>query len=150
MQELKVINSFKEDYEKFSNFCPVLVYYRSLSFPSVEHAYVAGKSLDPMFWRKIAEIPEDKSGKAKRLGRKVKLRENWDVVKLSHMRDLLLQKFQYPSFKNLLFSTGDIELVEGNYWHDNYWGDCYCPKCTDIVGQNQLGKMLMKVREKIK
>ena len=150
MQELKVINSFKKDYEKFSNFYPVLVYYRGLDYPSVEHAFVAGKSIDPMFQRKIAQLPENKAGEAKRLGRKVKLREDWDIFKLGHMRDLLLQKFQYLSFKNLLLSTGDMQLVEGNYWHDNYWGDCYCSKCTDIVGHNQLGKMLMKVREKIK
>ena len=146
MQELEVINKFKDDYEKFSNFHPVLVYYKDINFPSVEHAYAAGKSTDPMFWVKIAKIPEDKAGKAKRLGRKIKLRKDWDMIKLSHMRQLLIQKFQYPSFKELLLLTKNATLIEGNYWHDNYWGDCYCPDCENIVGQNQLGKMLMKVR----
>lgn len=150
MQELEVIDSFKEDYEKFSNFYPVLVYYKDIDFPTVEHAFVAGKRKDPMFWRKIAKIPEDKAGKAKRLGRKVKLRKDWNIIKLSHMRKLLNQKFQYPSFKKLLLSTGDAQLIEGNYWHDNYWGDCYCEECVNIIGQNQLGKMLMKVRNLIK
>jgi len=150
MQKLEVINKFKDDYEKFSNFYPVLVYYKNINFPSVEHAFVAGKSTDSMFWWKISKLPEDKAGKAKRLGRKVKLREDWDMIKLSHMKKLLTQKFSYPSFKKLLLSTGNAQIIEGNYWHDNYWGDCYCPKCTNIIGQNQLGKMLMKVKGKIK
>ncbi len=150
MQKLGVIDKFKDDYGQFSNFYPVLVYYKGIHFPTVEHAYVAGKSTDPIFWMKIAQIPEDKAGKAKRLGRKIKLRKDWDIVKLSHMRQLLLQKFSYPSLKELLLSTMNIILIEGNNWHDNYWGDCHCPDCENIIGQNQLGKMLMKIRGKIK
>jgi len=150
MQELKVINEFKNDYEMFSNFYPVSIYYLGYYFPSVEHAFVASKSDNPMFWYKIAQIPEDQAGKAKRFGRKVKLRKNWDMLKLSYMKRLLMQKFSYHRFKELLLSTGDAILIEGNYWHDNYWGDCYCPKCANIVGQNQHGKMLMKVRDIIK
>lgn len=150
MQELKVINEFKNDYEMFSNFYPVSIYYSLINFPSVEHAYVASKREDPMFRYKIAQIPKDKAGKAKRFGRKVTLRKNWDMLKLSYMRRFLMQKFSYQKFKELLLSTGDATLIEGNYWHDNYWGDCYCPKCENTVGQNQLGKMLMKVREIIK
>jgi len=87
MPELEVINKFEDEYEKFSNFYPVLVYYKDIVFPSVEHGYVAGKSKDPMFWRKISQLPEDKAGKAKHLGRKIKLRKDWDMLKLYHMRN---------------------------------------------------------------
>ena len=48
----------------------------------------------------------------------------------------------YKGFESMI----DIMLIEGNYWHDNYWGNCLCPKCKEIEGQNQLGKILMKVR----
>lgn len=150
MQKLKVINEFKNDYEMFSNFYPVSIYYSGNNFPSVEHAFVASKSKDPLVWYRVSLIPEDKAGKAKRFGRKMTLRKNWDMLKLSYMKRFLMQKFRYQKFKELLLSTGDAILIEGNYWHDNYWGDCYCPKCENIVGQNQLGKMLMKVRDIIK
>jgi hypothetical protein len=150
MQKLKVIDEFKNYYEMFSNFYPVLIYYAERNFPSVEHAFVASKSDDPMVWYKVSQIPEDQAGKAKRFGKKIKLRKNWDIIKLSYMKRFLMQKFSYQRFKELLLSTGDTILIEGNYWHDNYWGDCYCPKCVNIIGQNQLGKMLMKVRNIIK
>ena len=42
------------------------------------------------------------------------------------------------------------ELIEGNTWSDNFWGDCHCPKCRGIKGENNLGKLLMKIREDYK
>ena len=44
----------------------------------------------------------------------------------------------------MLIKTGDQELIEGNYWNDTYWGVC------KGVGQNKLGKILMRVREELK
>ena len=150
MQKLKVIDEFKGNYKMFSNFYPVIIFHSGVKFPSVEHAYVASKSKDRLFRYRISQIPEDQAGKAKRRGEKIQLRENWDMLKLSYMRRFLIQKFSYRQFRELLISTGDATLIEGNYWHDNYWGDCYCPKCGNITGQNQLGKMLMKMRDTIK
>ncbi len=147
IQECQVIDSFKGLYERFSNFYPVVIHHNSFSFNSVEHAYVASKSKDPMFWKLISELPVERAGKAKRLGRKILIRKDWNMVKLSNMRRFLKQKFNYDVFKKCLLETGDVKIIEGNYWHDNYWGDCYCEKCTTIMGQNNLGKILMKVRQ---
>lgn len=36
--------------------------------------------------------------------------------------------------------NGDAELIEGNTWGDRIWGVC------DGVGENRLGKILMRVR----
>lgn len=145
-QLLTVVDSFRGDFEKFSNFYPCVIHYESLNFQSVEHAYVAAKSTDILFRRKISELPADKAGYAKRLGRKCKLRPNWDLMKISLMKQFLMQKFSYDEFRTPLLSTGDIKIIEGNYWHDNFWGDCYCQKCKNIKGLNNLGKLLMKVR----
>jgi hypothetical protein len=46
-----------------------------------------------------------------------------------------------------LIDTGDAELVEEGWWHDNFWGNCTCgrPQCKE-AGFNQLGTILMSVR----
>ena len=123
------------------------MYFEGRNYPSVEHAFVAAKSKDEMFRKMISELPADKAGVAKQRGRKVKLRSNWDLMKISLMKRFLMQKFSYHEFKSLLLSTGNAYLEEGNYWHDNYWGNCHCKKCKNIEGKNQLGKLLMKVRK---
>jgi hypothetical protein len=66
------------------------------------------------------------------------------------MKKFLMQKFSKHEFKSLLLSTENMFLEEGNYWHDNFWGNCYCKKCKNIIGKNQLGKLLMKVRKILK
>ena len=48
----------------------------------------------------------------------------------------------------MLLSTGDQELIEGTWWHDKFWGICICTKCAN-KGDNNLGKILMTVREEI-
>ena len=49
----------------------------------------------------------------------------------------------------MLLLTGGAELIEGNHWHDNFWGICTCDKCWDKRQENQLGKLLMKIRNKL-
>jgi hypothetical protein len=39
-------------------------------------------------------------------------------------------------------------LIEGNWWHDNFYGSCTCNKCVN-KGENNLGKILMKIREEL-
>ena len=144
--ESMVIDRFAGDFADFSNFAPVVIYYNNLNYPTVEHAFVASKSSDGMFRLNISRVPSHQPGKAKRMGRQTKIRPDWDVVKVPNMKRFLMQKFSYERYSTLLLSTDKAQIVEGNYWHDNYWGNCECPKCKNIVGQNQLGKLLMEVR----
>jgi len=144
------VDEFKDKYEMFSNFYPVPVFYKGIKFPSVEHAYVAAKSFDRDFQKRVASIPVNQAGKAKRLGRTILLRTDWDQSKVKIMRELLSQKFSKETFKDLLLSTGNSNLTEGNWWHDNFWGDCKCKKCENIPGTNMLGKLLMEIREDLK
>lgn len=143
-----MINQFKNEYEMFSNFYPVTVYFEGRAYPSVEHAFVAAKSYDPFFRAKLSRLSRHKAWKAKEMGQEVKLRSNWNIIRVPIMRDLQIQKYNYKKFREKLLSTGEEEIVEGNYWHDNYWGDCYCKKCKNIPGENMLGKLIMEARER--
>ncbi len=106
---------------------------------TVEAAFAASKTFDieQRIQIALAETP----GKAKKMGRKVTLRPDWESVKLEVMLELLSQKFSHPYYKDLLKATGDAYLEETNSWHDIFWGVC------NGVGENHLGKLLMQIRE---
>ena len=145
-----MINRFIGKYEVFSNFSPAKVIYDNVTYPTVEHAYVAAKTMDRRFRRSVAMSPASQAGKMKKWGRTVNMRSDWDKVKLEIMQDLVTQKFnKYNDYSKyeLLLGTGDQLIIEGNYWHDNFWGNCLCNKCMKIKGENHLGLILMKVRE---
>lgn len=140
-----VINSFRGKYSAFSNFSPASVVYKGVQYPTVENAFQAAKSLDPNERLQFRDIDPKQ---AKRLGRRVQLRPDWESVKDLVMYELLLQKFAKGTPEHeLLMSTGNTVLIEGNYWHDNYWGACDCPSCTNKYKHNLLGKTLMMIRE---
>lgn len=65
------------------------------------------------------------------------------------MNDLLCEKFKQHPFKKMLLETGDVKIIEGNYWHDNLWGNCFCKKCENIKGQNWLGRLIMDIRSQV-
>lgn len=131
----------------FSNFSPARVTLDGIEYPTVEHAYQAAKTIDPTEreWVCVADRP----GEAKRRGRKVTMRADWEAVKVRVMRSLLEQKFSDPERRQMLLGTGTEELVEGNNWHDNFWGMCTCggPRCS-AGGQNMLGQLLMEIRDR--
>jgi len=145
---MSIINRFRGKYSFLSNFAAADVELDGKIYRTVEHAYQAAKTCDPFIRFEIRTQPTPAD--ARRLGRKVKLRDDWESRRLQVMRDLLYKKFQRADLKELLLSTGDSELVEGNYWHDNYWGSCECFKCSTCLHQNHLGKLLMEVRTQLR
>lgn len=150
IDEKNVIDSFTGDYFFLSNFYLVDVILEGRTYPSVEHAYQAAKTRDPLDPARelIAQMayPRD----AKKLGRQVLLRPNWDAYRKHFiMTQLVTQKFTYsPEMSAKLLATGDSLLIEGNTWHDNAWGDCRCGRvlCSG-QGHNLLGVTLMRLRE---
>jgi hypothetical protein len=87
----------------------------------------------------------------KRLGRKVTLRSDWEQVKLDIMADLLRQKFtRYPDLRDLLLATGDLEIIEGNTWDDRFYGAVWDETEQRWIGENHLGKILMRIREELR
>ena len=122
-------------------------------WPTAEHAFHAYKTLKDWTTPLISEIGEfvkfleyETPGKAKRAGRKVPLNlEYWGSAKKKIMYLLLLDKFSrnHRELREKLKATGDAYLEETNTWNDTYWGVC------NGVGENNLGKLLMKVRSEI-
>lgn len=140
---MKMITCFANEYGWLSNFAPVSVYWNGLYFPSVEHGYVAAKSTNPEFWLKIQGTPTP--GEAKRLGRKIELRPDWEHVKLPTMWELMIQKYNQHTFERQLIATDNAILIEGNAWGDRFWGCEY--KHGEWVGLNWLGRLTMMIRD---
>jgi ribA/ribD-fused uncharacterized protein len=141
-----VINKFDNEYAFLSNFFCSMFSWKGEDWRTVEHAFQGAKTSDPVDKTRIRIA--DSPGYAKKLGRKVDLRSDWEDVKIEIMAELVCAKFdQHPELMKRLRATGDAELVKGNYWHDNFWGDCTCKKCKSIEGENVLGQILMIVRK---
>ena len=143
-----MIKFFEGKYAFLSNFYESPFEYEGVVYPTNEHFFQAMKTLDLEERKKIAAAKTP--GKAKRLGRKVSLRPDWEEVKVGVMSLGLSLKFAIPELREALLATGDAELEEGNWWHDNIYGNCKCDRCKEIEGKNMLGLILMKVREELK
>lgn len=120
------------------------IVFEGINYPTVEHFYVAMKSLDENVRLKVSNI--SKPGKAKIYGRRINLRPDWNEIKLKVMKYGLMIKFNDSYLMNLLNETNSWEIVEFNYWHDNYWGKCICNRCINKVKLNNLGVLLMDLR----
>ena len=142
-----MINNFKGKYFFLSNYYPSWIHQEfedgsRIDYPTVEHAFQACKTCDLNLRKKIAAAPSP--GAAKKIGRHLQLRDNWNEIKNDVMYSLVRAKFTYPDLQEKLLATGDEELVEGNTWFDTTWGVC------NGIGENRLGKILMQVRDEIR
>jgi ribA/ribD-fused uncharacterized protein len=129
------IKLFSGYYSFLSNFYSSSIIINHNKYSSVEHAYQAFKTLDNEAHEFIRE--SDTPGEAKKRGRKIELRSDWEDIKISVMTHCIMQKFAQFPLRDKLIETYPHELIEGNNWGDTYWGMC------DDFGQNQLGKILM-------
>lgn len=137
-----MIDQFRGEYRWLSNFWPAEVVLYGKTYPTIEHAYQAAKCADPADRDWICGAVS--AGIAKKRGREVKKRWDWEFVKLWVMADLLRQKFAPKTIlANKLLATGDQKLVESNSWGDTFWGVC------GGKGHNHLGKLLMKIRSEL-
>jgi ribA/ribD-fused uncharacterized protein len=140
------INKFDGIYSFLSNFYLIDILYEGIRYPSVENAYQSAKSYDPDYRYRVSICT---AGASKRLGKQIQVIDYWDVIKIGIMYYLLKQKFQNEKLREQILETKNLELIEGNNWHDNLWGDCQCDKCKNIKGKNILGILLMKVRDEL-
>ena len=130
-----VILSFTGSHRFLSNF------YIEPDGTCVEREYQAQKCAD---YDDIDRFAKLTPGQAKRLGRQVKIRSDWEQVKVETMRMLVWQKFvDHNELAKRLLATEVSLLVEGNNWGDRFWG-----RDKDGMGQgeNWLGKILMETR----
>lgn len=150
-----MISEFQGKYRPLSNFWYKDVYLPDDNnvYPTNEHAFQAFKTLD--LERRSIILKADTPSIAKALGRDKEtiLRDDWPLMRRRVMLHLLVIKFTYSDMEELLLSTGQQKLIEGNDWHDNYWGVCNCQSCTQErarenpkLGSNWLGRLLMHTR----
>lgn len=140
-----MIIEFKDENFFLSNFYPAHVMYEGTTYPTAENAYQAAKTLNIGIRKRIFTRVQPRD--AKRLGRGLKLRPDWEEVKLQVMEDILTAKFSKKALANKLIAT-EGELIEGNWWGDTFWG--MVSKDGTLQGENHLGKILMKIRDKLR
>jgi ribA/ribD-fused uncharacterized protein len=134
-----VIDDFRTPENRFlGNFYECYVEMDGIIYPTVEHAFQAAKTFDRNDRERIREANSPRQ--AKRVGRSVSLRSDWDNVRVDVMKELLLKKFETSELRKQLLATRDAQLVSGG---DSFWG------MVDGMGLNQLGKLLMEIRSEL-
>lgn len=138
----------QDPYGCFSNFSLHSIDLQGQTWPTSEHYYQAQKyrgTSHQALCDQIRQAPTPEAAAA--LGRNpaYPIQPDWDVIKPKIMYAAVRQKFlTYPAIQAELLSTGD-ELIVENSPFDAYWG---CG--ADGNGRNQLGKILMQVRQEIR
>lgn len=139
MNEIR-FNSGHKEYGWLGNLSLYPVKYNGVTWPSVEHAYQAMKSKDPVVQKTIRDSPTPKM--ALRAGRKAVIRSDWDDIKVQVMENILRHKF-IGDLATSLKNTGDARLIEdADVTRSIFWGEY-----SDGTGENTLGKILMKIRD---
>ena len=122
-----------------SNFYESEMVYRGRKFKCAEAAYQSEKC-----WERVDEFMSLNGREARKLGRSVRLRRDWEKVKVGIMKEVLRAKFRDEKLRLLLEKTGNKRLVHVAPW-DGFWG-----LGRDGKGKNMLGKLLMEVRDEIR
>lgn len=136
------IVEFKNEFRFLSNFCKCNVEYNGVVYKSAEAAFQAQKCANESDKKLFENIKADE---AKKLGKTVELRKDWEDVKINIMREIVFAKFsQNKDLKTSLINTGDRCIIEVNVWKDKFWG------VSRGTGKNWLGRILMETRDKLK
>ncbi len=136
---MTVIDDFREsDYRFLGNFYECDIEMDGMVYPSLEHAFQASKTFNQLDRAAIRDATSARA--AKRAGRTVTLKHDWDNVRVDVMRQLLEKKFQVKELRRKLLATKNAELISGG---DAFWGK------KDGSGQNHLGNMLTEIRNSL-
>jgi ribA/ribD-fused uncharacterized protein len=142
---MPTIDSFAGEHAFLSNFYPSVIHLDGWAYPTVEHYFQSSKADSAEERSLVLESPTP--GGAKRRGRSILLRPDWEDIKVEIMFRGVAAKFiQNRELLSRLLATAPNQLVEGNTWGDDIWG---CVKTTEgrWEGQNLLGTILMAVRD---
>ena len=134
-----MIKELRNEYYFLSNMyeCPIV--WKGVTFKSSETLFqmFKCKNIDDM-----SKFQKLNGFQAKKLGRKIEMRPDWNEVRIKYMEFVLKLKFdQNLDLRERLMRTeGKIE-ENNNNWNDTFWG------ITNGKGENHLGKLLYKLRE---
>lgn len=136
------ITSFRGKWFFLSNFYETKVTFEGLMYNNAESAFQAMKC---RYYDDRIKFLSKTGAQAKQLGKHIRLRDDWESVKLDYMYKIVKAKFEQNDFiRKQLIDTGDVEIEEHNDWNDIYWGVC------GGHGENHLGKIFMLVRNELK
>ena len=144
MKRMKeAVRMFRGAYGFLSNMHPAAFEWDGRVYRCSEAAFQSAKCLDPFERERFSSM---NGVTAKREGKKVLLRRDWEEMKVQLMKEIVTAKFaQNSDLLQQLIDTGSAELTEGNLWHDTFWGvDMKTGK-----GENHLGQILMEVRKEL-
>ncbi len=114
---------------------------------SVEHYFQAAKATTCA--DALLVLAERSPADAKLTGRNIRLRKDWEEIKVDVMLHAVRAKFELlDNHRKFLLATGDMFLFE-NSPYDAVWG-LWNPRDDSWTGQNLLGKVLMQVREELR
>lgn len=136
---------FISAFDPLGNFSSHAVEVWGQIFPTVEHAFQ---------WKKFDGSNQEWADKvlmarsawlARKLGREgPKMRSDWHEARIEAMTEIIRAKFaQHEDAKKILLKTANKKIIE-NSPIDDYWG---CG--SDGKGENNMGKILMQVRDEI-
>ena len=140
-----------------SNFGKCTVNMGPLTFPSSEHAYQF-RACEEHIRADLAELiyKAETPKEAKAIAAEIKspdVNSKWNLMKCDVMREVLVAKMNSSDeFRKQLLKTGDSILVEASST-DAYWGSGLSYSLTTTThpdffpGENQLGKLLMELRD---
>ena len=134
-----MIKYFKGENEFLSNAYSIPVLYNGIWYANAESAFQAQKCASAELRHLFADLD---AVTAKKLGREMQLRDDWDDVKDNIMKEIVLSKFQDEDIRDRLLETGSEEIIMYTK-RDAYWG------VIDGEGENRLGKILMEVRSEL-
>lgn len=142
MKYTQIVEEFQGEYRWLSNFWV----YDTVRGLSVEHHYQAAKATNYEDYLRI--MAAENAYEAKQLGKPIDkggilvVRSDWNDVRLILMEQFTREKYATNNvLKQKLLNTKGMLLIEGNKWGDTFWGVC------NGVGENNLGKIIMKVRD---
>jgi ribA/ribD-fused uncharacterized protein len=132
-------------YDVLNNFSANAVEIEGILYPTSEHAYQAAKCTDPDGKQEI------KSAKSPLLAKEISNQKyksakdpDWNDKKLGVMESILRAKLaQHQEVREALIKSGTEEIAEDSPV-DAFWG-----RGEDGNGENQLGKLWMKIRSEL-
>ena len=116
-----------------------------VEYRTVEHYFQACKARTPDDHDHIRQAPTPKE--ARRRGREVLIRPDWEQVKEEVMLTALRAKFALPEYRELLLATGSAPIGEDSPY-DHEWG--VRDHRGGYKGANRLGKALEQVRDELR
>jgi ribA/ribD-fused uncharacterized protein len=144
-KKLQRIDSFTGYFEFLHNNFLTPVYFEGFLYPSVTHAYHAARSSDENTRKAI--LNADSFHTVAKIARRIEDPQNWQMERTKIMERLVRDKFRRSKeLQEKLKATENRELIMS--YEDETSGNLFWGMVKE-KGQNQLGRILMKVREDI-